>query len=72
MGRGKRRLLFPLPIEPRALSFSPLPSLSTTQGGLLRRIVSKLLLWKYSLPFLEMADEKEASSAASYPEVSCL
>ena len=34
MGRGKRRLLFPLPIEPRALSFSPLPSLPTTQGGL--------------------------------------
>ena len=34
MGRGKRRLLFPLPFKPRALSFSPLPSLPTTQGGL--------------------------------------
>ena len=28
MGRGKRRLRFSLPIDPRALSFSPLPSLA--------------------------------------------
>ena len=34
MGRGKRRL-FHLPIDPRALLFSPLPSLPRTRRGLL-------------------------------------
>ena len=69
--REKAASLSPSHRTPRAFIFpSPQPPYDTRRP--LRRIVSKLLLWKYSLPFLEMADGKEASSAASYPEVSCL
>ena len=58
MGRGKRRLFFSLPSTiARAFIFpSPQPPYDTRRP--LRRIVSKLLLWKYSLPFLEMVGWK--------------
>ena len=65
MGRGKRLLLFPLPIVPRALYFSLSSALPTIQRGLCGKESLRTSAWEASLDFECETTIYECGSALS-------